>query len=173
MPVIYQGDEIGLPDGEMTQEALRDPIGRRYWPHATGRDPERSPLPWADGPGRGFTRPGTDTWLPMGTPEECNVAAQRHDPGSVLTLVRDVIALRRSEPDLYGGAYRTVASPAGTWVWERGTGFVVALNLSDGPVALEAVHGSIAVGTDRRRDGEPVGGRLELAANEAALVRRG
>ena len=57
-PVIYQGDEIGLPDAVLTEEALRDPVGRRYWPHVTGRDPERSPLPWDDGPGRGFTTPG-------------------------------------------------------------------------------------------------------------------
>jgi alpha-glucosidase len=174
LPVIYQGDEIGLPDGDMTQDALRDPIGRRYWPHATGRDPERSPLPWDDSPGRGFTRPGIDTWLPMGTPPGCNVAAQRHDQGSVLTLVRDVIALRRSEPDLSGGTYRTVDSPAGTWVWERGTGFVTALNLSsDVPVTLDGLDGSIALGTDRARDGEVVRGRLDLAPGEGVLLRRG
>jgi alpha-glucosidase len=155
----------------MTKEALRDPIGRHYWPHTTGRDPERSPLPWDDSPGRGFTRPGVNTWLPMGTPVECNVAAQRDDPGSVLTFVRDIIALRESEPDLRGGSYATVASPAGTWVWERGAGFVIALNLSDGPVTLEGLDGSIALGTDRRRDGEPVAGRLELSPGEGALIR--
>src|SRR5581483_9932934 len=32
-PVLYQGDEIGLPDAVLTEDDLRDPVGRRYWPH--------------------------------------------------------------------------------------------------------------------------------------------
>ncbi|HEV3132361.1 MAG TPA: alpha-amylase family glycosyl hydrolase [Acidimicrobiales bacterium] len=171
-PVIYQGDEIGLPDGEMTREALRDPIGVRYWPHTTGRDPERSPMPWDDGPGRGFSaseRPGP--WLPMGTPPECNVAAQRDDPRSVLTFTRDLMALRRSNPDLHRGASRSLASPAGTWVWQRGHGFATALNLGEEACAVGGLTGSVALGTDRGRDGEHVEGRLTLGPGEGVLVR--
>jgi alpha-glucosidase len=173
-PVIYQGDEIGLPDGEMTEEELRDPIGRRYWPHATGRDPERSPIPWDDGPGRGFStssRPGP--WLPMGTPPDCNVAAQRDDPLSVLAFTRDLVALRRSNPDLHSGAYRSLASPPGTWAWQRGQGFATALNLGGETCAVDGLTGSVVVGTDRGRDGEPTEGRLVLRPGEGALVRLG
>jgi alpha-glucosidase len=170
-PVLYQGDEIGLPDGEMTEEALRDPIGRRYWPHVTGRDPERSPLPWDDGPGRGFTRPGAVPWLPMGTPPDCNVASQRHDPGSVLSFTRDLIALRRASPDLREGGYASRPSPAGTWVWQRGRRFTTALNLSDRTTRVDRLRGTVALATDRRRDDEPVAGSVELSPGEGVLVR--
>jgi alpha-glucosidase len=172
-PVIYQGDEIGLPDGAMTQDELRDPVGRRYWPHITGRDPERSPLPWDDGPGRGFTPGDTGTWLPMGTPPECNVASQRDDPRSVLTFTRDLIMLRRSNPDLHRGPYRSLASPPGTWVWRRGNGFAIALNLGEEDRFIDELTGSVALGTERSRDGESVTGRLLLAPGEGALVRLG
>ncbi|MGH9080070.1 MAG: DUF3459 domain-containing protein [Acidimicrobiales bacterium] len=170
-PVLYQGDEIGLPDGAITEDALRDPVGRRYWPHAAGRDPERSPLPWHDGPGRGFTAPGVEPWLPMGTPPHCNVAAQRNDPDSVLTFTRDLIALRRRNPDLAGGTYESLPSPTGTWAWERGGSFATALNLGSEPCRIEGLGGSVALGTDRRRDGEPVAGGLTLSPGEGMLVR--
>ncbi len=68
-PVLYQGDEIGLPDGAVTKEDLRDPIGRRYWPHATGRDPERFPS-------RGTTAPAGGS-PPAGLPPGCPWARHR------------------------------------------------------------------------------------------------
>jgi alpha-glucosidase len=173
LPVIYQGDEIGLTDGTMTKEALRDPIGRRYWPHTTGRDPERSPLPWDGGPGRGCTTAGTEPWLPMGTPPECNVSDQRADAGSVLSFARDVIAIRRSSPDLQRGDYRSLPSPPGVWAWQRGGGFATLVNLGDDRSVVEGVAGTVAIGTDRNRDGRPVDGPLALAPSEGVLVRLG
>ncbi len=172
-PVIYQGDEIELPDGEMTEDALRDPVGRRYWPHAAGRGPERSPVPWHDGPGRGFTAPGAEPWLPMGTPPDCNVAAQRGDPDSVLTFTRDLIARRRQSPNLRGGAYESLPSPPGTWVWRRGGRFATALNLGEDTCRVDGLTGSVSLGTDRRRDGEVVEGGLTLTPREGALIRLG
>ncbi len=172
-PVIYQGDEIGLPDGDMTEDALRDPVGRRYWPHATGRDPERSPLPWRDGPGRGFTAAGVDPWLPMGTPPGCNVASQRDDPYSVLTFTRDLIDLRRQNPDLWRGGYESLPSPPGAWVWRRGHRFATALNLGHEACRVDGLSGSVSLGTDRRRDGETVDAALTLSPGEGVLIRLG
>jgi alpha-glucosidase len=40
-PLLYQGDEIGLPDGPITEADLRDPVGLRLWPMHPGRDPGR------------------------------------------------------------------------------------------------------------------------------------
>lgn len=60
--VIYQGDELGLPDGEIPIELARDPVGRRD-PTATGRDGSRTPMPWSPGRHFGFTS-GTP-WLPV------------------------------------------------------------------------------------------------------------
>ena len=78
-------------------------------------------------------------WLPLEDTSR-NVAAQREDPGSVLHLVRDLIALRRERDDLRRGAYATLPAPDGAWVCRRGDGTTVALNLSDAPVTLDALR---------------------------------
>ena len=57
-PVLYQGDEIGLGDTEPQQADLRDPLGVRFWPYYAGRDGMRTPMPWRNVPGGGFTDPG-------------------------------------------------------------------------------------------------------------------
>src|SRR5471030_429571 len=99
-PVLYQGDEIGLGDVTVARERLRDPLGVRYWPAYAGRDAMRTPMPWSDVAGSGFTEPGTTPWLPVGDPAAGSVDGQRADPESVLTLTRDLIALRRQNRDL-------------------------------------------------------------------------
>ena len=37
-PVLYQGDEIGLPNTPVAHEDMRDPLGVRYFPYYEGRD---------------------------------------------------------------------------------------------------------------------------------------
>jgi alpha-glucosidase len=169
-PVLYEGDEIGLEDAEVEREELLDPVGVRFWPYYKGRDPERSPMPWQPGPNGGFTDPGVKTWLPMTDPDRCNVADQTPEPGSVLHLVRDLIALRRSTPALTLGGSERVAAPEGCWVWRRGEMATVALNLSDVAVDIGAIDGRVAICTDRSRDGEAVSGGLHLAAWCGAIV---
>jgi len=171
-PVLYQGDEIGLTDGELRRQDLLDPVGLRYWPHYPGRDPERTPMPWDASPGGGFSAPGVTPWLPMTDPAACNVADQRADPGSVLHFVRDVLALRRSSDDLHSGGYAALASPAGVWAWRRGAATVVACNLSDEPAALALGAGDAVVvaGTAGGRRGERVGARLALGPWEGVVV---
>jgi alpha-glucosidase len=126
-------------------------------PHRTGdpsrnRDTCRTPMQWDGGPGAGFTN-GATPWLPFA--DERSVAAQREDPGSTLHLVRDLIALRRERADLRAGDYETL--PDAGWVWRRGEGTLVALNLSDAPVDVDA-RGTVLIGTDRGR--ESFDGRL-------------
>jgi glycosidase len=89
----------------------------------------------------------------------------------MLVLCRDLIALRRAEPDLSGGDYEALASP-GLWAFRRGSRFVVALNLSDAAraVDLPSAGGRIRIATRRERDGEPVDGPLALGPWEAAVV---
>ena len=86
------------------------------------------------------------------------------DRGSVLALVKDMVGLRRQSPDLVAGAYRSLPSSDGVWLWRRGTRTVVALNLSDQsvPVALTAPHCQIAIATDRSLDGTTVSGSMDL-----------
>jgi len=171
-PVLYQGDEIGLPDVAVPRDRVLDPVGvREFGEDRPGRDGSRTPMQWEAGPGGGFTAPGVEPWLPFGDLAAHNVADQREDPGSVLRLVRDLIALRRAEPDLVGGVYARADAPEATWAFRRGDGVLVVLRLAEGDATIEGVHGTVAVGTDRGRDGERVDGALRLGGWEAAVVR--
>ena len=118
-----------------------------------------------------WTREGgwRDPWLPL-TDTSRNVEDQRADPGSTLCFARDLIALRRRVVDLRSGRYEELAAPDGTWAWRRGDGVVVAVNLGSEAIVLEGVEGSIAIATNRDRDGEPIPGGLELAGAEGAIV---
>jgi len=169
-PVLYQGDEIGLEDHPVAHQDMQDPLGVRYWPAYAGRDAMRTPMPWRDAPGGGFTAPDTRPWLPLGPTGECNVEQQRSDPGSMLTLARDLIALRNRSPELHAGRYETMAASAGVWAWRRGDGVIVVLNLSDDDATLGGTSGRISVATDRSRDGEPFDDDLSVRAWEGVIA---
>jgi len=169
-PVLYQGDEIGLTDAALTEADLHDPVGRRFWPAYAGRDPVRSPMPWRDQPGGGFTDPSVRPWLPISNAAAHNVASQRHQPDSQLQLTRDLIDLRKRTPDLQSGDSTQLDAPPGVWAWRRGRSITVALNLSDSDHALDGVTGTIAISSDRTRDRETVSTRLELRPWEGAVV---
>ena len=81
------------------------------------------------------------------------------------------VRIRRTEPDLRTGAYRTLPAPDGAWAWQRGDGIVVAVNLGSAEATITGVDGRIALGTDRTRGGEDVGGELRLRPAEAAVIR--
>jgi alpha-glucosidase len=146
-PVLYYGDEIALQDAELDWREALDPVARRTGNPADNRDVCRTPLPWtADG---GFTD-AAESWLPI-TDTSRNVGGQRDEPGSTLHLVRDLITLRRERADLHAGAYATLPAPDGAWAYARGDGTVVALNLSDAPVAVADIAGEVLLATDGAR----------------------
>jgi alpha-glucosidase len=150
---LYYGDELGKP--------------------FHNRDAARTPMPWAPGPGAGFTEPGVEPWLPFGVVEVCNVADQRADPDSMLHLTRDLIALRRALPDLRAGAYDVIPTDGALWAWQRGASVVVALNLGDEPASLDDVEGAVRIATTRGRDGERVSGTLVLGPWEGVVLETG
>jgi glycosidase len=127
-------------------------------------------MPWTAEPGGGFTTPEATPWLPFGDLAAHNVAAQKSEPGSTLHLVRDLIALRRSERDLSAGAYATLDAPGGAWAYSRGDRFAVAVNLSGDAATVEGLEGRVAIGTDRGRDGEAVEGEVRLGPWEGVVV---
>jgi alpha-glucosidase len=94
---VYNGDELGLPNGEVPDDALQDPTWERSNHTDRGRDGERIPLPWSgDKAPYGFSST-PDTWLPMpDTWSSLTVEAQERDPHSTLALYRSAIRLRRS-----------------------------------------------------------------------------
>jgi alpha-glucosidase len=169
-PVLYYGDEIGMPDTPLELDDLRDPVGLRFYPAYMGRDPGRTPMHWTAEPGAGFTADAAKAWLPLGGYERCNVAAQREDPASMLHLTRDLITLRREKADLVRGSYRSRAPRDGLWVYRRGRRVAVALNLSDGAVKVNRLKGSVLISTTRERDGQDVGGAFSLEPWEGVVV---
>ena len=168
-PVLYYGDEIGMPDTPIGREDLQDPLGKRHWPQPRGRDPERTPMPWRKAEGAGFTDAAVRPWLPFGDTAARNVEDQRRGPGSTLCFTRDLIALRRERRDLHAGRYRQLPAPADAWVWQRGSGTTVALNLSDHRVEVPGVTGLVLMGTTGSRHGERLKGTLTLAPWEGAI----
>jgi alpha-glucosidase len=169
-PVVYYGDELAMPETDIPPDRVVDPEARRDPEGGSGRDGARTPMPWSDEPGLGFTAAGVEPWLPFGDAAAANVAAQRDDPGSPLHLVRDLIALRREEDDLRTGAYEEVLAADEVWVYRRGSRHLVALNCGNEEAAVPA-RGTIVIATDRSRDGEAVGRELVLAPGEGAVVR--
>jgi alpha-glucosidase len=166
-PVVYYGDELAMPETDVPAERELDPVAKRG---GEGRDGARTPMPWRDDSGLGFTEPGVEPWLPFGDASAANVAAQRDDPGSPLRLVRDLIALRRSEEDLRLGAYTPLTASGDVWVYRRGSQHLVALNCGNEEAVVEG-GGTVVVCTDRGRDGERVERELRLAGRSGAVVR--
>jgi alpha-glucosidase len=169
-PFLYYGDELGLPEVPQDPETALDPVARRTGRASDNRDVCRTPMPWADEPGGGFTDAAATPWLPFGDLAAVNVAGQREDPGSALRLARDLIAVRREREDLRGGGYATLPAPAGAWAYRRGDGTAVALNLSGEPVTVEGIAGEVLIATDRARDGETASGAVALGPWEGVVV---
>jgi alpha-glucosidase len=135
---LYQGDEIGQGDG---------PPGESRHDRA-GRDRYRHPMQWDASRNGGFTT--GEPWLPAVDPTERNVDAQRDDPGSTLSLVRELIALRRE----FGDGFELLDAPDGVVAYRRGR-HVVAVNTTSEPKRvplrneprLETVQGALQGGT--------------------------
>jgi glycosidase len=98
------------------------------------------------------------------------VADQLGDPDSVFSFTQRVIACRRGSEDVGLGSYRSLPAPEGVWAFARGTGTVVAVNLSDAQATVEGVSGTVAVSTDRTHEGAVVGGSLTLAPWSGSIL---
>ncbi len=175
-PTLYYGDEIGMKNVPIPPEQVGDPWEKNLPGRGLGRDPVRTPMQWSGAAGAGFTT-GTP-WLPIADDRQSiNVEAQRHDPHSLLSLHRRLIALRRREPALQLGGYEPVDADGSVLAYIRGLGgdrFLVALNLGAGPRVLEIGHeGRVVLSTRpaREREGQVVRGTLDLGADEGVILR--
>ena len=131
-PTIYYGDEIGIGAVEIPADRTRDPRELREPGIGLGRDPVRTPMAWDDSPNAGFS-PG-DPWLPLHEDLKTrNVASEQRDPASMLSLHRDLLALRRAEPALSIGSIGNIEASGHVLAYQREKGpsrLQVALNLS-------------------------------------------
>jgi alpha-glucosidase len=172
-PTVYNGDEIGMHDVAMPPELVQDPFERNVPGLGVGRDPERTPLQWDDGPHAGFST--VAPWLPVADDySRVNIAVQRDDPRSMLSLHRQLIALRRARSALSLGSYRLVYTDDDVLVYERSTDaetICVALNLTHSPQRLRWLrpgsHVLLSTHLDRN-DG--IGEYLDLRADEGLVL---
>jgi alpha-glucosidase len=138
---VYQGDELGLPEAEDIPAELRqDPMYFRSDGVDPGRDGCRVPMPWSGTkPPYGFTPDGakSEPWLPQ--PKNwasLTVQAEVADSGSMLSLYRTALSIRRSHPALGDGTMTWIDSAPDVLAFSRGLGFVSVTNLSNVPVEL-------------------------------------
>ncbi len=110
-PTCYYGDELAMVDVEIPAEMARDPQELGKPGLGLGRDPERTPMQWDSSPNAGFTV--GQPWLPPAADyTRYSVAAERDDSTSMLTLVRQLLALRQASPALNVGGYTDIPSDA-------------------------------------------------------------
>jgi len=105
-PVMYYGEELGMQNNDpKRKEDVRDPIGIKGWPQEKGRDGERTPMQWTDGPNAGFNS-GAKPWLPVpASAATRNVATESRDSSSVLSIYKAVLKLRHDNPAVREGSY--------------------------------------------------------------------
>ena len=155
---IYQGDELG-------------PRGGPGPPGAPARGPDVPPLrrrrsravtdaacrcrgPATEAP-FGFSPAGAtaETWLRQ--PDSwaaLTVEAQHDDPGSMLSLYRASLRIRRDDQDLHTESMRWLDAPEGVLAFARGSRFVAITNLSPDAVALP-VDGELLLASAELEDG--------------------
>ncbi|MEM7780920.1 MAG: alpha-amylase family glycosyl hydrolase [Pseudomonadota bacterium] len=134
-PIIYQGEELGLPQGHVAFEDLLDPEAIANWPHTLGRDGARTPLPWsANEPQAGFSA-ANQTWLKVDAAHaERSIDTQHDERGSALNYTRELVALRRELPELIVGHSELLDTPEEILAFVRryaGGAVLCAYNLGD------------------------------------------
>ncbi len=159
---IYNGAELGLPNIDLPDEALVDPVWERSGGAERGRDGCRIPLPWeGDEPPYGFSS-SPATWLPMPADwDRFTVEAQLEDLESTLSLYRQAIELRYARPEFGGDTVDWYGAPDGCFAFRLPGGLICALNGTDTPMPLP--HGEVLLVSLPLVDGK-------LPANSAAWL---
>jgi alpha-glucosidase len=142
--LLYQGEELGLPEVMLRRDQLRDPVGDLYYPLFKGRDGCRTPMPWdAALPNLGFS--SATPWLPLGSEHRAlAVSEQERDPASTLNLFRVLMSQRATSTALRGGDLTLLDAPLPVIAFRRGGDTICVFNLG-----REAMRWAIPGGTSR------------------------
>ncbi len=131
--------ELGLPEVEdIPPERKQDPMWRRSGGVDPGRDGCRTPMPWTGSqPPYGFSPDGAaQSWLDQPADwAPLTVDAQQGDPGSMLSLYREGLRLRRSVP-WSGDAITWLPTGDDVLAFSRGDGFACLVNFGPEPVVV-------------------------------------
>ena len=135
--LLYQGEELGLPEVDLRRDQLRDPVGDLYYPISKGRDGCRTPMPWdAHAPNLGFTT-GVP-WLPMGTTHKVLAVSEQEKSGeSVLQFARSFLEMRKRHTCLRLGEIEALNAPETILAYARSYGqerMLCVFNLGREPI---------------------------------------
>src|SRR5206468_10300318 len=102
--IIYQGEELGLPQVDVPFDKLQDPEAITNWPQTLSRDGARTPIPWNSAePHLGFST--SEPWLPLGeTHRALAIGTQHPRQDSILAFARDCLRVRNAHPALRHGS---------------------------------------------------------------------
>jgi maltose alpha-D-glucosyltransferase/alpha-amylase len=156
LPAIYYGDEIGmrfqpgLPDHEGST------LSSRY-----NRAGSRTPMQWDATANAGFsTAPAERLYLPIDPdPGRPTVAAQRADQDSLLHLVRRLIALRKTTPELRARASVNVLHTGYPLVYTRADRYLIAINPRRDPATYTLAAPGLATARPVETNGATVVGQ--------------
>ena len=177
-PTMYYGDEIGMCDVPIPPECVQDPFEKQVPGMGLGRDPQRTPMQWDGSSNAGFTtgRP----WLPLASNASfSNVAVEREDCDSLLTLYQRLIELRQHESALNIGGYREIFSDDNSFAYLRmdsGQSFVIALNFTGEPRSItfpresEITTAKVVLSTQLDRQDETYGPTVDLRPHEGLIL---
>ena len=155
-PFLYQGEELGLPDGVL-RAGCHDPVSVRNAGATSGRDGCRTPMPWDSSVHNGFST--SDPWIGAEPrPPEQTVAGQQADPDSTLQRYRSLLAVRRQHPDLWRAPLEWIETSEPLVAALRRDSVAVVANLASHPASVslgspgwETVFASGARGRLERR----------------------
>jgi alpha-glucosidase len=149
---VYDGEELGLPNVDLPDDALQDPVWERSDHAERGRDGCRVPMPWSgEDPPFGFSD-SADTWLPMPSDwSALTVAKQDGVAGSTLSLFRQAIELRYRREPFAGGAIEWLDVAADALAFRCTDGLVCFVNT--GSTAVPVPDGEVLIASSELVDG--------------------
>ncbi len=141
---LYQGEELGLPEADVSFDDLRDPYGIEFWPEFRGRDGCRTPMVWKPSNQNGGFSDG-QPWLPVASEHlALSVAAQEDDPSAILHHYRKAIRFRQAHPALVVGEHSDLKADGDVVSFSRHLGdqtILCAFNVSNTPSDFDLPNG--------------------------------
>jgi glycosidase len=173
IPVVYYGEEIGLPEGKFPVKTALDPVGQRFsWAPNwllnllnlyVNRDNCRTPMAWDATQHAGFSKGDQELWLPLSAePSSVNVEAQSVDPNSLLNWYRKLLDYRKSSTALLHGSLNLMSkelAKKGLLGYVRqaeGARYGILLNMSSQAINVDLPGSEIEIQT----------GQIDLGQNK-------
>lgn len=169
---LYQGDELGLEEGQVPRERIQDPYGLPFWPVYKGRDGCRTPMVWDDSPNAGFSE--NEPWLPVDSGQRLlSVASQMDDPDSTLQETRNLMKWRNKNPAVVAGSLELLEDSGEMLCWIRRSksqAMLVAFNLTADTLTYGFAGKIAKIHEPHRFAGRVEDGAIILQGYEAVFI---